>query len=202
LLRLVRGYESALQPQDLAPDVGKARLPDGIEFPMRRECGFDHGFALGLCGHFLQGSCLQEREVGAEIRNDFADCVEHGLLEISAPQLIEEFGDVCELAGDGSGKPVDLVNVVRSQKSRSDADNEFCPDRELAGGERRRQRFLGDSLKRLANLEEGIKSDPRGDDDEQCDRTEGELKPAFQAEPDPFLRDGCLLAGPVARIRD
>src|SRR6266436_1318587 len=143
----------------------------------------------------------REREVGAEIRNDFADCVEHGLLEISAPQLIEELGDVCKLAGDGSGKPVDLVDVVRSQKSRPDADNEFRPDRQLTGGERGRQRFFGDSLKRLANLEESIKPDTRGDHDEQCDRTEGELKPAFQAEPDLFLRNGTLLAGPVARVR-
>src|SRR5438128_2535605 len=101
---------------------------------MRCECGLDHGLALGLCRNFLQGSCLQECEVGAEIRNDFADCVEHGLLEISAPQLIENLGDVYELAGDGSREPVDLVNVVRSQKTRSDADNEFCPDRELTGG--------------------------------------------------------------------
>src|SRR5262249_35757018 len=75
-------------------------------------------------------------------------------------------------------------------KSRPNADDEFRPGRQLAGSKRRRQRFLGDSLKRLANLEEGVKSDPRRDHDEQCDRPKGELKPAFQAEPDPPPRDG------------
>ena len=93
--------------------------------------------------------------------------------------MIENLGGVCELTRDGSGKPVDLVGVVRCQQCRPDADDEFRLGRQLTGGERRRQRFLGDSLKRLANLEEGIKSDPRGDYDEQCDRTEGELKPAL-----------------------
>src|SRR6516162_11389271 len=154
---------------------------------MRCESYFDQRLAPSLRGNFLPDSCLQEREIRAEIRNDLADCVEYGLVEVSAPQLVEKLGDVCELAGDGSGKPVDLVGVVRSQKGRPDADNIFCPARQLAGGERRRQRFLGDSLKRLANLEEGVKSDPHGDHNEQCDRTEGELKPAFQAETDPFL---------------
>src|SRR5215471_12477110 len=154
---------------------------------MRCESCFDQRLAPGLRGNFLQGSCLQEREIRAENRNDLADCVGYGLVEVSAPQLIEKLGDDCELAGDGSGKPVDLVGVVRSQKGWPDAENVFCPDRQLAGGERRGQRFLGDLLKRLANLEEGVKSDPRGDHNEQCDRTEGELKPAFQAKTAPCL---------------
>src|SRR5262245_55098566 len=156
---------------------------------MRRESCFDQRLAPGLRTNLLQGGCLQQREIRTEIRNGRADWVEHTLLEIGAPQLIEKPGDVYELAGDGSGTPVDLVGVVRRKKGRSDADDEFRPDRQLAGGKRRRQRFLGDSLKRLANLEEGVKSDPRRDHDEQCDRPKGELKPAFQAEPDPPPRD-------------
>src|SRR5262249_6415983 len=90
----------------------------------------------------------------------------------------------------GMGKAGGLGGIGRRKKGRSDANDEFRPDGQLAGGKRRRQRFLGDSLKRLANLEEGVKSDPRRDHDEQCDRPKGELKPAFQAEPDPPPRDG------------
>jgi hypothetical protein len=133
--------------------------------------------------------------------NCLADCIEYGLVEVGAPQFMKNLGDVYKFGGDGSGKPVDLVDAVRSQKRRSDADNEFRPDRQLTGGERGRERFLGDSLKRLADLEEGIKSDAGGNHDQQRDRAEGELKPALEAETDFFFWDCSLPAGLVTRIR-